>query len=130
MAGNNGGPWGGGGGNSGGDRPNGGNRGSGGGGQGPGGEGPQIPEIDELVKKGQERLRVLMGGKGGPTILVHHICHKEIHAALSEAELARDYASAEALRSHPQLAKFFAWVAKRPPDFMSRVPKRSGRRRR
>ena len=71
MAGNNGGPWGGGGGNSGGDRPNGGsgggNRGSGGGGRGPGDEGPQIPEIDELVKKGQERLRVLMGGKGGPT---------------------------------------------------------------
>ena len=71
MAGNNGGPWGGGG-NSGGDKPNGGsgggNRGSGGGGpRGPGGEGPQIPEIDELVKKGQERLRVLMGGKGGPT---------------------------------------------------------------
>ncbi|MEM9577016.1 MAG: FtsH protease activity modulator HflK [Pseudomonadota bacterium] len=70
MAGNNGGPWGGGG-NSGGDRPNGGsgggNRGSGGGGggRGPGGEGPQIPEIDELVKKGQERLRVLMGGKDG-----------------------------------------------------------------
>ncbi|WP_227267388.1 FtsH protease activity modulator HflK [Roseobacter weihaiensis] len=69
MAGNNGGPWGGGG-NSGGDRPNGGsnggNRGSGGGGpRGPRGEGPQIPEIDELVKKGQERLRVLMGGKDG-----------------------------------------------------------------
>ncbi|MFK7764693.1 MAG: FtsH protease activity modulator HflK [Roseobacter sp.] len=68
MAGNNGGPWGGGG-NSGDGRPNGGsgdgNRGSGGGGRGPGGEGPQIPEIDELVKKGQERLRVLMGGKDG-----------------------------------------------------------------
>jgi membrane protease subunit HflK len=69
MAGNNGGPWGGGG-NSGGGRPNGGsgggNRGSGGGGRrGPGGEGPQIPEIDELVRKGQERLRVLMGGKDG-----------------------------------------------------------------
>ncbi len=69
MAGNNGGPWGGGG-NSGGGRPNGGsgggNRGSGGGGgRGPGGDGPQIPEIDELVKKGQERLRVLMGGKDG-----------------------------------------------------------------
>ncbi|MEP0963083.1 MAG: FtsH protease activity modulator HflK [Roseobacter sp.] len=69
MAGNNGGPWGGGG-NSGGGKPNGGsgdgNRGSGGGGpNGPRGEGPQIPEIDELVKKGQERLRVLMGGKDG-----------------------------------------------------------------
>ena len=69
MAGNNGGPWGGGG-NSGGDRPNGGsgggNRGSGGGGpRGPGGEGPQIPESEELVKKGPERLRVLMGRKDG-----------------------------------------------------------------
>ncbi|MGC3939375.1 FtsH protease activity modulator HflK [Roseobacter sp. EG26] len=66
MAGNNGGPWGGGGGNSDDDRPGGGNRGNNGGGpRGPRGDGGQIPEIDELVKKGQERLRVLMGGKGG-----------------------------------------------------------------
>ena len=67
MAGNNGGPWGGGGGrgsggNDGGDdrRPNGGRR--------PGGnDGPQIPEIDELMNKGREQLRVLMGGgnRGG-----------------------------------------------------------------
>ncbi len=68
MAGNSGGPWGGGG-NSGGDRPggDGGDRGNGGGGgpRGPRGDGPQIPEIDELVKKGQEQLRVLMGGRGG-----------------------------------------------------------------
>ncbi len=62
MAGNNGGPWGGGG-----------NRGSGGGngddrggGRRPGGDGPQIPEIEDIVKKGQEQLRVLMGGRGGP----------------------------------------------------------------
>jgi membrane protease subunit HflK len=68
MAGNNGGPWGGGG-NSGGNRGGSGggdDRGPGRGGpRGPGGDGPQIPEIDELVRKGQERLRVLMGGKGG-----------------------------------------------------------------
>ena len=63
MAGNNGGPWGGGG-----NRPTGGGSGGGNGGgrrPGPGGEGPQIPEIDELVRKGQERLKVLMGGRGG-----------------------------------------------------------------
>ena len=71
MAGNSGGPWGGGGGSGGG-----GDRGNNGGGQGGGrrpegggprrpGEGPQIPEIDDLVKKGQEQLRVLMGGRGG-----------------------------------------------------------------
>ncbi len=59
MAGNNGGPWGGGGSGQGG-----GNRGNNGGGRRPEEGSSQIPEIDELVKKGQERLRVLMGGRG------------------------------------------------------------------
>lgn len=63
MAGNSGGPWGGGGSSGGGgDR---GKPGGGGGGRRPDRDGPQIPEIDELVKKGQEQLRVLMGGRGG-----------------------------------------------------------------
>jgi len=62
----------------------------------------------------------LKGGKGGETALLHHICHKEIHATLSEAELARDYHTPEALRAHPRLARFARWVAKRPPDFLSR----------
>ena len=35
----------------------------------------------------------LKGGKGGPTVLLHHLCHKEIHATLTEAELARDFSS-------------------------------------
>ncbi|MBC7132284.1 MAG: FtsH protease activity modulator HflK [Roseovarius sp.] len=60
MAGNNGGPWGGGGNRGGGDdrRPP-------GGGRRPPEGGPQLPEIDELVRKGQDQLRVLMGGRGG-----------------------------------------------------------------
>ena len=65
MAGS-GGPWGGSGksGGGGGDdrdasqRPNGGRR--------PPNRGPQgVPEIDQLMKKGQDQLRVLMGGRGG-----------------------------------------------------------------
>ncbi|MQY41795.1 HNH endonuclease [Epibacterium sp. SM1969] len=68
----------------------------------------------------------LKGGKGGPTVLLHHICHKEIHASLTETELARDYSTISALRSHPRLAKFINWVSKRPADFQSRVP---GKRR-
>ncbi|MFQ6553162.1 FtsH protease activity modulator HflK [Aestuariibius insulae] len=64
MAGRGSGPWGGGSGNGGGDdrdgedrrRPT---------GQGPRGDGPQIPEIDELMNRGREQLRVLMGGQGG-----------------------------------------------------------------
>ncbi|MCA2013972.1 FtsH protease activity modulator HflK [Cereibacter sphaeroides] len=63
MSGNSGGPWGGGGSNNG-DRGNsgGGNRPNG---SGNGPERPQIPEIDDLVKKGQQQLKVLMGGRGG-----------------------------------------------------------------
>ncbi len=66
MASNNGGPWGTGGGgnrptgpggdNRGGDNRNGGRR--------PGDQ-PQIPEIEDMLNKGNEYLKVLMGGKGG-----------------------------------------------------------------
>lgn len=63
MAGS-GGPWGGGGGPGDDDRNNGGRNGDDRrGGRRPGEGGPQIPEIDEIMKKGQEQLRVLMGGK-------------------------------------------------------------------
>ncbi|SDY11834.1 FtsH protease activity modulator HflK [Citreimonas salinaria] len=68
MAGHSGGPWGGGGGSDGGGRrpEDGGPRGPNGGGRGGRGGGDnQIPEIEELMKRGQDRLRVLMGGRGG-----------------------------------------------------------------
>jgi len=79
------------------------------------------------VRQSQHHLvPKLKGGKGGPTVLLHQICHNEIHATLTEAELARDYASIDALRAHPRLEKFIRWVAKRPPEFISRTP---GKRR-
>lgn len=70
----------------------------------------------------------LKGGKNGETVLLHHICHKEIHGTLTEAELAREYHTISALRDHPRLSKFITWVAKRPPDFMSKTT--GGRRKR
>lgn len=67
MASDSGGPWGGGGGNRGGqggnDDRNNGQRGNGG--RRPGqGQGQGVPEIDDLMRRGQEQLRVLMGGRG------------------------------------------------------------------
>ncbi len=55
-----GGPWGGGGSGGGDDKDRPGGRG----GRRPG-EGSQIPEIEEIMKKGTEQLKVLMGGRGG-----------------------------------------------------------------
>jgi membrane protease subunit HflK len=61
MAGNSGGPWGGGQGGGGDDD----DRRDNGDGKRPANGGPQIPEIEQLMKKGQDQLRVLMGGRGG-----------------------------------------------------------------
>jgi hypothetical protein len=75
----------------------------------------------------------LKGGKGGPVVRLHQICHNEIHAALTEAEIARDYASVEALRAHPRIARFVRWVADKDPAFHSRSygnARRRGRKRR
>lgn len=75
---------------------------------------PDAPQsLHHLVPK-------LKGGGGGPVVRLHHLCHKEIHATLSEAELARAYSTPEALRAHPRLARFIEWVHRRPPGFLSR----------
>lgn len=64
----------------------------------------------------------LRGGKGGPTVLLHQICHNEIHATLSESDLARDFNTIDALQAHPRLKTFITWIQKRPADFHSKTP--------
>jgi hypothetical protein len=51
-----------------------------------------------------------------------HICHKEIHARFTETELARQFNTPEAIRADARMEGFLAWIAKRPPGFLSRVP--------
>lgn len=63
---------------------------------------------------------------GRETVPVHPICHRAIHRALHNKALARDYSSAAALRAHPELARFIAWVEGKDPDF--HAPTRRGRR--
>ena len=63
----------------------------------------------------------LKGGKGGPTVLLHHLCHKEIHARFTEAELARRFNTIDAIRADGRLDGFLNWVARRPPGFLSRT---------
>jgi hypothetical protein len=63
----------------------------------------------------------LKGGTRGPVVRLHQICHNAIHAALGEAKLARAYADLPALRAHPRLARFVAWVRRKPPGFHART---------
>lgn len=55
------------------------------------------------------------GGRG--TAPVHPICHRAIHANVTNKQLETRYASAEALRTHPEIAKFLAWIRDKEPDF-------------
>ncbi|MDV4169910.1 HNH endonuclease [Rhodovulum sp. FJ3] len=82
----------------------------------------QRPIPPEAKQSQHHLIPKLRGGKGGETVLLHQICHNEIHATLTETELARSYHTIDALRSHPRLEKFIAWVGKRPPAFHSKTP--------
>lgn len=56
--------------------------------------------------------------KGGrSTTYLHRVCHRQIHAVLTENELARRYATLEDLLAHPDIKTFIAWVKTKPDDF-------------
>lgn len=76
---------------------------------------PDVPQSrHHLIPK-------LKGGRHGETVLLHDLCHTTIHNTLREGELARRYNTVDALRAHPDLARFLDWVAKRPPGFTARL---------
>lgn len=54
---------------------------------------------------------------GRETVPLHPICHRAIHAHVANAELARRYPTLAALRARPDIARFLAWIADKPPDF-------------
>lgn len=62
---------------------------------------------------------------GKTTEYLHRICHKQIHALFSEAELAQQYHHAQILREHPEMKKFIRWVENKPDSFYERTRKSS-----
>ena len=62
--------------------------------------------------------------KGGrQTQYLHRVCHRQIHALLTETELAKTYNHVEALLAHPGIARFVAWVKTKPDNFYERTRK-------
>lgn len=62
---------------------------------------------------------------GRHTEPVHPICHRTIHATFTNKELERTFASAGALRAHPEIQTFLRWIEDKDPDF--HVPTRRRR---
>ena len=69
---------------------------------------------------------------GRQTKFLHRVCHRQVHALLTETELARQYATVEALLGHRELQTFVAWVKTKPAEFSVPTSKstrvRKGRR--
>lgn len=91
---------------------------------------PECPLCERVIPKSQQDEHHLVpkvkGGKETKTL--HRICHRQIHALFSEAELAQQYRTTEALLAHPEVRKFVNWVKHKPPEFCESV-KMSHRKR-
>lgn len=86
------------------------------------------PLCDRAIPPAQRDAHHLVPkSKGGrQTEFLHRVCHRQIHALLTETELARQYSTVDALLAHPELRAFVVWVQTKPDDFFARTRK-SGR---
>ena len=101
----------------------------------PGASPPALPVCPlcgrEVPVAQQDAHHLVPRSRGGRhTEFLHRICHRQIHALFTEAELARDYHTVEALLAHPAVAEFVAWVSSRPPGFSERTRKSARVRKR
>ena len=67
---------------------------------------------------------------GRETSWVHRICHRKLHSLFTERELARLYATPEAVRAHPEMQRFIRWVGRKHPEFWVRTAEARAKRRR
>ena len=82
--------------------------------------------IPDSQKDEHHLVPKLKGGR--ETQAMHRICHRQIHALFTEAELAQKYFTVEALLEHPEIQKFVQWVKKKPDAFYE-SSKKSNRKR-
>lgn len=56
------------------------------------------------------------GGRAEDRTPLCRPCHKQLHATFSNTDLARTYASIEALQGAAELQPFLKWIRKQKPD--------------
>ena len=83
------------------------------------------PLCDRVIPKSQrdEHHLIPKSHRGRQTVVLHRICHRQIHAVFTETELARQYNTVEQLKLQAHLASFIEWVRLKPDDFFERTRK-------
>lgn len=65
-----------------------------------------------------DRHHLVPRSEGGrQTVLMHRICHRQLHALFDERTLARELAEPAQLRTRPELQPFLRFIARKPPEF-------------
>jgi hypothetical protein len=75
---------------------------------------PAQRDVHHLVPKSKGRRQ---------TTFMHRVCHRQIHAVLTETELTRQYTTVEALLTHPKPKVFVSWIKTKSEDFFVRTSK-------
>ena len=59
--------------------------------------------------------------RGGRTAAyLHRTCHRKLHSLFTDKELSTEFSTPEAVREHPEIKKFIAWVRRQPPEAVLR----------
>jgi hypothetical protein len=75
-----------------------------------------------IPKSQRDAHHLIPKSKGGSeTVILHRLCHRQIHALLTENQLARNYSTIEALRDHPAINKFIEWISNKPTHILAAI---------
>ena len=66
--------------------------------------------------------------KGRDIVLLHRVCHRQIHATFTERELLNYYYTIERILENDNIRKFVSWVKDKPPEFHVRTQNTSMKR--
>lgn len=83
-----------------------------------------------VADSGSDRHHWVPRSRGGRDwAWMHQVCHRMIHRLFTDDELAGPFAGPAAIRAHPDMQKFIAWVRRKPADYVDwpKAP-RGGRR--
>ncbi len=78
-----------------------------------------------LGRKIEWHHRIPKSRGGTEVVPVHPICHRTIHACVSNHDLATSLADLDTLRAQPDIARFLRWIADKPADFHAPTRRRA-----
>ena len=98
----------------------------------PEGEDPQCPLCGRPMPPDQRSPHHLIPKmfKGRETVDLHPICHRKIHSLWRERELKNHFNTIERMLAEPEIQRFVAWVARKPPEFYERTEDAKRKQRR